>query len=147
MGKQNGKQFPARNEIPEGRCPCDFCEGRCCQYISLPIDTPDCYADYDNLRWYLSHGKISVYKSGDAFYLMVANRCNYLGKDNRCEIYETRPQICRDYSSKTCEYMEQNPFDGYFELQEQVEEYAEAVLGPRPGHSFRSPRPSGSKPE
>ena len=24
--------------------------------------------------------------------------CGYLGEDNKCTIYETRPQMCRDYN-------------------------------------------------
>ena len=34
-------------------------------------------------------------------------------------------------------------YERYFEVSEQVEEYAEAVLGPRPGRGVRSPKPAG----
>jgi Fe-S-cluster containining protein len=63
-----------------------------------------------------------------------------LRDDNLCGIYEDRPNVCRDYSTVDCEYEDDWVYDQYFETAEQVEEYAEAVLGPRPGRDFRGPR-------
>ena len=39
------------------------------------------------------------------------------------------------------EYEDAWVYDHYWETPEQIEEYAEAVLGPREGEGFRSPRP------
>jgi Fe-S-cluster containining protein len=63
-----------------------------------------------------------------------------LQPDNRCGIYETRPQICRDYSTDNCEYEDDSVYDQYFEAAEQISEYVEAVLG-QPSGAIRSPRP------
>ena len=60
--------------------------------------------------------------------------------DNRCGIYETRPQVCRDYSTKDCEYEDDWTYDFYLETAEQVAEYTEAVLQEE-GQSIRSPKP------
>lgn len=56
-----------------------------------------------------------------------------------CGQYETRPQICRDYTTENCEYEDNFVHDQFFEVPEQVEEYALAKLGPRPGAGFRTP--------
>jgi Fe-S-cluster containining protein len=62
-----------------------------------------------------------------------------------CGIYETRPQICRDYTTENCEYEDDWVYDHYLETPEQVVEYAEAVLGPRKGRDIRSPKPDPLK--
>ena len=85
-------------------------------------------------------GRAVFFEDGD-WYLLVHNRCKHLDDDNRCLQYETRPQICRDYSTKKCEYEDDWVYEHYFEAPEQVQEYAEAVLGPRKGRSIRSPKP------
>jgi hypothetical protein len=41
-----------------------------------------------------------------------------------------------------CEYEDDWVYDHYFETSEQVEEYAEAVLGPRDGGTLRSRKPA-----
>ena len=72
---------------------------------------------------------------------MVQTICKALDENNRCKIYEKRPQICREYTTEKCEYEDLFVFEKYFETPEQIEEYAEAILGPRPGADFRTPRP------
>lgn len=132
--------YPPKNQIPEGKTPCDYCNGNCCRYFALPIDEPENYREYDFIRWFLLHEKASVFREDESLFLLVHNKCNNLDDENRCRVYLKRPQICRDYSSEKCEYMESIPYQSYFELPDQVEEYAEAVLGPRPGRNFRSPQ-------
>ena len=83
----------------------------------------------------------AVFTEEDDWYLLVQNRCKHLRDDNLCGIYETRPQICRDYTTADCEYDDDWVYDHYWETPEQVEEYAEAVLGPAQGKSIRSPKP------
>jgi len=68
--------------------------------------------------------------------------CKHLQDDHRCGIYETRPDICREYSTANCEYEDDWTYEHYFETAEQIYEYAEATLPPRRGQSFRSPKPS-----
>ncbi len=134
---------PKREEIPAGKYPCDYCPGKCCRYFALPIDTPVSRREYDFMRWFLLHEKATVFVDGDDWFLLVYSKCNHLDdKTNRCGIYDVRPQICRDYSSSKCEYEDHYVYDRYFEVPEQVDEYAEAVLGPKKGESFRSPKTS-----
>jgi Fe-S-cluster containining protein len=135
------RRKPRRKHLPPGVIACTYCTAKCCRYFALPIDEPKEWEDFDYIRWYLLHEQASVFIEEDAWYLLVQNRCRHLRDDNLCGIYETRPQICRDYTTDNCEYDDDWTYDHYWETAEQVEEYAEAVLGPRKGQTLRSPKP------
>lgn len=132
---------PRREEVPAGASLCAFCEAKCCRYFALPIDKPTEWADYDAIRWFLFHDRAAVFIEKGDWYLLVYTPCKHLGETNRCSIYDERPKICREYSTDDCEYEDDWVYDHYFETSEQVEEYAEAVLGPRDGRTVRSPKP------
>jgi Fe-S-cluster containining protein len=134
------KRRPHREQLKPGEVLCSFCPAKCCCYLALAIDTPKTWESFDYVRWYLLHERAAVFTEEGTWYLLVYNRCKHLRDDNLCDIYDTRPQICRDYTTKNCEYEDDWVYDQYWETAEQVEEYAEAVLGPRPGNGFRSPR-------
>ena len=142
MKLNSSKKRPDREDIPGDKIPCDYCPGKCCRYFALPIDTPEGWKEYDYMRWFLLHERATVFVDEDTWYLLVHTKCKHLDdRTNLCGIYETRPNICREYSSDKCEYEDHYVYDQYFELPEQVEEYAEAVLGPRKGQGLRSKRP------
>lgn len=130
-----------REELPPGKVLCEYCSAKCCRYFALPIETPESFEDLEYIRWYLLHGQASVFKEDDTWYLLVHTTCKHLQSDNRCGIYETRPQICRDYTTDGCEYDDDWTYDFYLETPEQVWEYTEAVMQPK-GKSIRSPRPA-----
>ena len=130
-----------RSKVPEGHVLCEYCTAKCCRYFALPIDTPTTWRDFDYIRWYLLHGRATVFVEDESWYLMVHTDCKHLQPDNRCGIYETRPRICREYTTDNCEYEDDWVYDHYFETPEQVQEYAEAVLPPRNGRGIRSRRP------
>jgi Fe-S-cluster containining protein len=132
---------PRREDLPPDANLCEHCTAKCCHYIALPIDKPTDRQEFDYIRWYLLHGRASVFVEDDTWYLMVHTVCKHLQPDHRCGIYTTRPQICRDYTTKNCEYEDDWVYEKYFETPEQVVEYAEVVLGPRRGESIRSPKP------
>jgi len=88
---------------------------KCCKYFALPIDTPTRRKDFDYIRWYLLHGGASVFVESNTWYLLVHASCKHLQADNRCGIYETRPAICREYSTDNCEYDDSYTYDRYFE--------------------------------
>ena len=134
------KTKPRRDEVDEANL-CDYCTAKCCKYFALPIETPDNREEFDFIRWYLLHDRASVFVEEGSWYLLVHTECKHLASDNRCGIYHTRPQICRDYSTKQCEYEDGWTYEQYFETPEQIHEYAEALLGPRRGQSMRSPKP------
>ncbi|MBQ9813756.1 MAG: YkgJ family cysteine cluster protein [Thermoguttaceae bacterium] len=131
---------PKKSEVPSDRL-CEYCSGKCCRYFALPIDTPGDYEEFDFVRWYLLHEHATIFVENGNWFLMVQTICKALDENNRCQIYEKRPQICREYTTEKCEYEDLFVFEKYFETPEQIEEYAEAILGPRPGADFRTPRP------
>jgi Fe-S-cluster containining protein len=127
-----------RNGRPADEGLCASCAAKCCRYFALPIDTPTTWKDFDSIRWFLLHDRVTVFREDGTWYLLVHTECRHLDADHRCAIYATRPRICRDYSTNNCEYRDDWVYDRYLETPEQVEEYAEAVLGPRRGRGFRS---------
>ena len=132
---------PRREDLKPGECLCTYCTAKCCRYFALPIDKPTTWRDFDHMRWFLLHDKASVFIEEGDWYLLVHTPCKHLQPNNLCGIYETRPKICRSYTTDNCEYDDDWVYDHYWETAEQVAEYAEAVLGPRRGESFRTPKP------
>jgi uncharacterized protein len=135
-----GQSRIRREELPPGRVLCEYCAAKCCRYFALPIETPESFEDLEFIRWYLLHDRASVFQEDGDWYLLVHTTCKHLQADNRCGIYETRPKICRDYTTDNCEYDDDWTYDFYLETAEQVAEYAEAVYPPK-GQSIRSRKP------
>lgn len=125
-------RFPIRrDQLPPGEVLCAYCTGLCCRYFTVALDTPTNWNDFDNIRWYMMHGRVSAYVDEGAWYLCVAADCRHLLPDNRCGVYEDRPQICRDYKTSGCEYDDRGVHERNFDTPEQIWEYAEAILPPR----------------
>ena len=106
--------------------------------------------DFDYIRWYLLHDRATIFVEDHGWYLLVHTTCKHLQDDHRCGIYETRPQICRDYTTDECEFDDDWCYEQYFETPEQIDEYADALYGPQfpspdqaEKDSLRSRRPSG----
>ena len=135
------KRKMTRPELPPGDSLCDHCTAKCCRYFALPMDTPTERKDLEYIRWFLMHDKAAVFTEDETWYLLVHTTCKHLQPDNRCGVYETRPEICREYHTDDCEYDEDWVYERYFETSEQVAEYMEAVLPKKRGESIRSPRP------
>jgi Fe-S-cluster containining protein len=129
-----------RKDHPKDGNLCEHCTAKCCRYFALPIDAPEEFSDFEFIRWYLLHERATVFKESDTWYLLVHTTCRHLQSDNRCGIYETRPQICREYSTKDCEFDDEWTYDFYLERPEQVAEYTEAMLQEK-GRSIRSAKP------
>jgi uncharacterized protein len=132
---------PHRHELAPGEVLCSFCTAKCCKYFALPLETPTTRKEFDYLRWFVLHDRATVFIEDDCWYLLVHTPCKHLRDDNLCGVYQTRPNICREYTTRNCEYEDDWVYDHYWETAEQVEEYAEAVFGPRRGETFRSPKP------
>ena len=117
-----------REDLKPGENLCEYCTGRCCRYFALPIETPESWEYFNHIRWYMMHGSVSVFVDGETWYIMVYADCKHLQSDHRCGTYETRPDICRSYTTDDCEYDNDAPYDKLFETPEQIWEYAHAVL-------------------
>ena len=70
---------------------CQECGGECCKILLIPVGVPT----PENLPWFNARGQI--YADG---MWRIESRCPHLNADNRCDIYETRPQGCRDWPVK-----------------------------------------------
>ncbi|MEZ6055995.1 MAG: YkgJ family cysteine cluster protein [Planctomycetaceae bacterium] len=117
-----------REDVKGDESLCDYCTAKCCRYYAFPIDAPETRKEFDYLRWFMLHGRASVFVDNEVWYLMVHADCNHLLPDNRCGIYYERPQICREYSTDGCEYDGDGIYDKFFETPDQVWEYSQAVL-------------------
>lgn len=125
-----------RDDILPDDSVCNHCTGKCCRYFTVPLRTPRTRADFDELRWYLAHRQTLIFteteeKTGKkkvTWNLVVWTDCQYLLPNYGCSIYDTRPQVCRDYSSETCEYDTPWVFEQSFETPEAIESYGRDFL-------------------
>ena len=116
--------------------PCDRCTARCCRYVALEIDRPVTPEDHDRIRWFLVHEGIVVWVHEGDWYLEARNPCRQLRADQTCGIYETRPQLCRDYGAPEtgdrCEYFDgELRFDLFFDGPEAFEAWSRETLAKR----------------
>jgi Fe-S-cluster containining protein len=146
-------QKPKRDTVPADKVLCEYCTAKCCRYFALPLETPTTREEFEYIRWFLLHDHATVFTEEGEWYVCVHTVCKHLQDDHRCGIYDTRPQICREYTTDDCEYEDDWVYDQYFETPEQVVEYMDAVLGPggdsigdgrrkkSRGQSIRGPKP------
>jgi Fe-S-cluster containining protein len=121
---------------------CEHCAAACCRYVAIPLDKPTSAKDYDDIRWYLMHENISVFVEEGDWYFQVTTRCKNLGADNRCGVYETRPQICRDYKAGDCDYAGGTyGYDHLFTHPKQIEAY----YAQRTGKELGRPKESAAR--
>ena len=105
---------------------CARCPALCCHYVSTEIDPPSSDRDVQNIRWYLMHADVRIFiDEGGIWYLQFMSRCRYLGEDNLCQIYETRPQMCREHSVDDCEWHGDYDFEHHFKSYDQLRKWVE----------------------
>ena len=122
--KSAKKIYPKKLSEQELTQLCHDCEGRCCLYFCLEIDTPDSKYEFEKLRWYLTHQKTWIYVSDDKWHLMVHNPCNFFDRDHKlCKIYEKRPTICREHKHNNCERDNDVFYDQIFMSLEELDQY------------------------
>jgi len=134
-----------RKDVPADANLCEYCTAKCCGYFALPIDQPDDLEEFENIRWYMLHGSVSIFVEDGSWYLTVNNVCDQLQADHRCGIYETRPTICRKYTTDECEFEDDAVYDKFFETPEQMWEYSQAVLKKKKQLHRFSPKPPAAK--
>lgn len=72
--------------------PCQACGAQCCKYVSIPV-TELQELDVD---WLIARGALEPGERGHVDW-RIESRCPHLTEDNRCVIYDTRPETCRNY--------------------------------------------------
>ncbi len=121
---------------------CEHCAAGCCRYLAVPLDKPRSARDYDDIRWYLMHEGITVFVEEGDWYIQYATTCRNLGADNRCTIYDRRPEICREYEPGSCDYSGGDyGYDHLFTHPKQVEALYESRTGKKLRPLRKSARP------
>ncbi len=84
--------------------PCHSCGAACCRYVAVALAPPRDADDRDLIHWYLSHADVCVYIDKDGeWWVQVGTDCRHIAPDGGCGVYESRPQLCRDYGTHACE--------------------------------------------
>jgi len=108
---------------------CEQCVGLCCRYYAFSIDKPKTARDFDDIRWYMLHGDAIVFVEDGDWYLQINSKCKALMPNNRCAIYENRPAICREYTTRGCDWhADEYDYEKLFTEPEQIERYAKEYL-------------------
>jgi Fe-S-cluster containining protein len=83
--------------------PCFDCV-RCCSYVAIEIDKPTTMKEYDYIVWYLYHRDVSVFVDWEGtWYIKFETRCEHLTPPGLCDIYSSRPIICKGFDWRECE--------------------------------------------
>lgn len=107
---------------------CSKClPAKCCLYYAFELDPPKTRKDYESLLWKIAHGLTSIYIYRKKWHIMIHTRCNFLNKDNKCDIYEQRPYLCREHSTANCEYTDSDyGFSEHFRSYDELLAYIKA---------------------
>ena len=84
----------------------DLCQGctRCCETVSIEVDTPRSPWEYDQWVWVLHHRDLEVYvERPERWFLHIEARCEQLNDQGRCKIHGSHPILCREYDPRVCE--------------------------------------------
>ena len=123
---KNGKQFPiaVKNAIrhsgnPRRSYDCAKCPGYCCSYQLIEIGKRDIarLAKHFGLGFEQAKQRFTKYDAGEKAQVLRHRKdkifdsvCQFLDqKTRRCTVYESRPQVCRDYPPDT-------PRCGYYDF-------------------------------
>ncbi|HOA74329.1 MAG TPA: YkgJ family cysteine cluster protein [Phycisphaerae bacterium] len=108
---------------------CEQCVALCCRYFAFEIDKPTTKRDFEDLRWYIYHQDTIIFVEKGRWYMQINRPCKELLPDNRCGVYEKRPAICREYTTKNCDWHgDDYDYEHLFTEADQIEQYAKQYL-------------------
>ena len=82
---------------------CKGCPGLCCRYVAVELEEPEDAEDWDEIKWMLHHEDLTVYKDNDGDWVVeFTTKCKNLDENNKCNIYDKRPDLCRKHDSESC---------------------------------------------
>ena len=82
---------------------CEGCPGLCCRDLNMLIGSPRTKDEIEDLLWQIQFDTVRVYIRNRRWYLLVKGKCMYLDENNRCMIYDKRPEKCRKHMPPDCE--------------------------------------------
>jgi len=81
--------------------------------VTVDLAPPQEWEDYDEIRWYILHKNVVVYKCYDEneWRVEFISDCEYLDREgHHCLRYEERPDVCREYTTDECDGVDElNP--------------------------------------
>jgi Fe-S-cluster containining protein len=124
---------------------CMECSAICCKDLAVIILRPRTRGEIEELQWHLRFDTVSVFIRNRRWHLLIKGKCIYLADNNRCRIYDKRPDRCRDHSSAECERL-----GAFYEVlistPEELLEYLDSGKNgkkPRASRSLSRKRPLG----
>src|SRR6188474_3025728 len=91
--------------VPQMKICGQLCGARCCRYVTISIDPPRSAEDWDEIRWWLLHAGVSVYRDEEGDWAVcVETRCSNLTSDNLCGVWPNHPTICQEHDPTICEF-------------------------------------------
>lgn len=82
---------------------CENCNAKCCRYAAIELDMPKNKADWDEIKWLLMHENVRVYKDNEGEWVAeLVTNCKNLMPDNKCRIYASRPELCKNHEVDCC---------------------------------------------
>ena len=111
---------------------CFKCKGFCCKYVTVDISEPETADDFDEIRWFLLHENVIIYKSEvkEEWCLEFRTPCKYLDQNTYlCKNYDNRPEVCKEYIIEECskdEELSQKGTEIYLENEEDLMKYLKA---------------------
>jgi Fe-S-cluster containining protein len=105
---------------------CARCDALCCKNLSMGIGKPANRSEVEDLKWQLHFDTVQVYIRNHRWYQLIDGRCMYLSDDNRCTIYQDRPNMCRRHNPPECEF-----FGDFYDVMISTPDELEAYLRKR----------------
>ncbi|MBD3264401.1 MAG: YkgJ family cysteine cluster protein [Candidatus Omnitrophica bacterium] len=105
---------------------CKICPAICCKNLAMEIGKPANNSEVEDLRWQLHFDTVKVFIRNRRWYQLVEGRCIYLTEEDRCAIYENRPQKCRKHNPPDCEYFGEF-YDILISTPEELDSYFESL--------------------
>ena len=82
---------------------CGQCQQECCRSVIIEIDKPETLEDWEHIKWKVAHKNIQViFDNDNSWCVEFFTDCEHLLSDGKCEIYNKRPKICREYEIDSC---------------------------------------------
>ena len=104
---------------------CKQCKpSKCCLYITVQVASPKRLTDFEEMLWHTAHQDVEYFVQKRKWYVMIHNPCRFLNTNSNCEIYENRPQVCRDHNPENCEFETGCDFDLHITSYEEMLEFA-----------------------
>jgi Fe-S-cluster containining protein len=96
--------MPKTLKKKESSSKCQDCSADCCHDLSFMITRPRTKNEKEMLKWHLHFDTVKVFIRNRRWYALIKGKCIYLGKGNKCTIYNKRSDICRGHMPPECEH-------------------------------------------